>query len=402
MPLTSAFDQEILALPFYDDGHRRLADAIGTWCDDRAPQWKDVRKEDPEEAGRRLVRMLGDDGWLAFLDPSASGGHPGDFRAIGLMREALAYAEDLADFAFSIQSLAATPIIRYGSEEQKERYLPRLADGSLIGAFAVSELEAGSDVASVGLRAERDVDGGYVLNGQKAWIANAGIADLYVVVARTGEGPGPLGLSAFLITPAGTPGVRAHERLDAVAPRAFAHLSFENCRVPREAVLGKPGKGFIIAMDLLERFRMTVGAAALGFARRAADTALAHARTRRIGNGKLIDLQLPRASLADMDVRLNAAALLVARAGWEADHGSRRFARHSSIAKLYATEEAQHVVDSAVQLLGAAGVVADSVTERLYRQIRSLRIYEGTSEVMRLTIAGTIDTRRAGLPARYL
>ncbi|UUU39508.1 acyl-CoA dehydrogenase family protein [Streptomyces sp. NBC_00162] len=402
MELTSAFDQEVLALPFYDDGHRRLANAIGTWCDGRAPLWKEVRRQDPEKAGRRLVRELGEDGWLSFLDPrTAPGGLPGDFRSICLMREALAYAEDLADFSFSIQALAATPIIRYGSEEQKENYLSRMAEGSLIGAFAVSEREAGSDIASVGLQAERDEDGGYVLNGQKAWIANAGIADVYVVIARTGEGPGPLGLTAFLV-PAGSRGLQVHERLDAVAPRAFAHLSFENCRVPREAVLGKPGRGFVIAMDLLERFRMTVGAAALGFARRAADTALAHARTRRIGNEKLVDLQLTKASLAEMDVRLNAAALLVARAGWEADHGSRRFARHSSIAKLYATEEAQHVVDSAVQLLGAAGVVADSVTERLYRQIRSLRIYEGTSEVMRLTIAGTLDARRAALPARYL
>lgn len=401
MELTSAFDQEILALPFYDDRHRGLADAIGTWCDGRAPLWNEVRRQDPEKAGRQLVRTLGEDGWLAFLDPrTASDTLPGDFRSICLMREALAYAEDLADFAFSIQALAATPVIRYGSEEQKERYLPRMARGSLIGAFAVSEHAAGSDIASVGLRAERDEDGGYVLNGQKAWIANAGIADVYVVIARTGEGPGPLGLSAFLV-PADSRGLRVHG-LDAVAPRAFGHLSFEDCRLPREAVLGKPGKGFVIAMDLLERFRMTVGAAALGFARRAADTALAHARSRRIGNDKLIDLQLTKATLADMDVRLNAAALLVARAGWEADQGSRRFARHSSIAKLYATEEAQHVVDSAVQVLGAAGVVADSVTERLYRQIRSLRIYEGTSEVMRLTIAGTLDARRAALPARYL
>ncbi|MEW2065622.1 acyl-CoA dehydrogenase family protein [Streptomyces sp. NPDC007346] len=402
MEPTSAFDQEILALPFYDDRHRRLANSIGTWCDGRAPLWKEVRREDPEKAGRRLVRMLGEDGWLAFLDPrSAPGGPSGDFRTISLMREALAYAEDLADFAFSIQALAATPVIRYGSEEQKEHYLPRMAKGSLIGAFAVSEQEAGSDIASVGLRAEPEEDGGYVLNGQKAWIANAGIADVYVVIARTGEGPGPLGLTAFLV-PATTPGLRAHDRLDVVAPRAFAHLSFENCRVPREAVLGRPGKGFVIAMDLLERFRMTVGAAALGFARRAADTALAHARTRRIGNERLVDLQLTKAALADMAVRLDAAALLVARAGWEIDHGSRRFARHSSIAKLYATEEAQHIVDSAVQLLGAAGVAGDSVTERLYRQIRSLRIYEGTSEVMRLTIAGTLDARRATLPARFL
>ncbi|MGI5471281.1 acyl-CoA dehydrogenase family protein [Streptomyces sp. CA-132043] len=399
MSQLTSFDPEILELPFYEEPHRRLADAVGAWCDDRPAFWDEIRAESPEKAGLRLVRQLGEDGWLAFLDPdSGAAGLPGDFRAICLMREALAYAEDLADFAFSIQALAATPVIRYGSEAQRRHYLPRMATGSLIGAFAVSEEEAGSDVAAVALRAERDADGGYVLNGQKAWIANGSIADVYVVIARTGEGPGPLGLSAFLV-PADTPGVRVGRRLDALAPRSFAHLVFEDCRVPADAVLGRPGKGFVIAMDLLERFRMTVGAAALGFARRAADTALARARTRRIGGGKLMDLQLTQASLADMDVQLNAAALLVARAAWEADRGSRRFARHSSIAKLHATEEAQRIIDASVQLLGASGVVKDSVTERLYRQIRSLRIYEGTSEVMRLTIAGTLDTRRAARAA---
>ncbi|MFI8993948.1 acyl-CoA dehydrogenase family protein [Streptomyces sp. NPDC053542] len=400
MQQITSFDPEILQLPFYEDRHRRLAEALGTWCDARTDLWDEVRQEDPEKAGLRLVRQLGEDGWLAFLDPeSGTEGLPGDHRALCLTREALAYAEDLADFAFSIQALSATPVIRFGSDAQKRHYLPRMATGSLVGAFAVSEEEAGSDVAAVALRADRDPDGGYVLNGRKAWIANGSIADVYVVIARTGGAPGALGLTAFLV-PAGTPGVRVGRRLDALAPRSFAHLDFEDCRVPADAVLGKPGKGFVIAMDLLERFRMTVGAAALGFARRAADTALARARTRSVGGAKLIDLQLTQASLADMDVQLNAAALLVARAAWEADRGSRRFARHSSIAKLYATEEAQRIVDTAVQLLGASGVVKDSVTERLYRQIRALRIYEGTSEVMRLTIAGTLDTRRAARAAR--
>ncbi|MBZ4017117.1 acyl-CoA dehydrogenase family protein [Streptomyces purpurogeneiscleroticus] len=400
MQQITSFDPEILELPFYEDQHRRLAEALGTWCDARTALWDEVRQEDPEKAGLRLVRQLGEDGWLAFLDPeSGTEGLPGDHRALCLTREALAYAEDLADFAFSIQALSATPVIRFGSEAQKRHYLPRMATGSLVGAFAVSEEEAGSDVASVALRADRGPDGGYVLNGRKAWIANGSIADVYVVIARTGGAPGALGLTAFLV-PADTPGVRVGRRLDALAPRSFAHLDFEDCRVPADAVLGKPGKGFVIAMDLLERFRMTVGAAALGFARRAADTALARARTRSVGGTKLIDLQLTQASLADMDVQLNAAALLVARAAWEADRGSRRFARHSSIAKLYATEEAQRIVDTAVQLLGASGVVKDSVTERLYRQIRALRIYEGTSEVMRLTIAGTLDTRRAARAAR--
>ncbi|MGD3109645.1 acyl-CoA dehydrogenase family protein [Streptomyces sp. YGL11-2] len=393
-PLTS-FDPDILDLPFYDDAHRRLADTFGAWCDQRTAQWAEIRDDDPDKVGLCLVRQLGADGWLSFLDPAAEPGPvPGDLRSLCLMREALAYAEDLADFAFSIQALAATPLLRFGSDEQRRHYLPRMATGSLVGAFAVSEEEAGSDIAAVGLRADRTDGGGYVLNGHKAWIANGTVAEVYVVIARTGEGPGPLGLTAFLV-PADTPGVRVRDRLGAVAPRSFAHLAFEDCRVPREAVLGKPGKGFVIAMDLLERFRMTVGAAALGFARRAADTALARARTRRIGGGPLIDQQLTKVTLADMDVQLNAAALLVARAAWEADRGAPRFARHSNIAKLYATEEAQRIVDTAVQLLGASGLVKDSVTERLYRQIRSLRIYEGTSEVMRLTIAGTLDIRRA-------
>lgn len=400
-PLTS-FDPEILDLPFYDDGHRNLARAVGAWCERNTELWAGIREEDPEKAGLGLVGQLGRDGWLAFLDPvTAPADTPGDLRALCLMREALAYHEDLADFAFSVQALAATPLLRFGSDEQKQRYLPAMARGDLVGAFAVSEEEAGSDVAAVALRADRTADGGYELNGRKAWIANGGIAGLYVVIARTGEGPGALGLTAFLV-PADTPGVRVSERLDPVAPRSFAHLAFEGCRLPADAVLGRPGRGFVIAMDLLERFRMTVGAAALGFARRASDTALARARTRRVGSGRLIDLQLTQASLADMDVQLNAASLLVARAAWEADRGSRRFARHSCIAKLHATEEAQHIIDTAVQLLGATGVIRDSITERLYRQIRSLRIYEGTSEVMRMTIAQTLDTRRATRAERDL
>ncbi|WP_241777538.1 acyl-CoA dehydrogenase family protein, partial [Streptomyces sp. CT34] len=247
-PLTS-FDREILDLPFYDDAHRRLADTFGAWCDQRTALWDEIRDDDPDKAGLRLVRQLGADGWLSFLDPAAEPGPAaGDHRSLCLMREALAYAEDLADFAFSIQALAATPLIRFGSDAQRRHYLPRMATGTLVGAFAVSEEEAGSDIAAVALRADRADDGGYVLNGHKAWIANGTIADVYVVIARTGEGPGPLGLTAFLV-PADTPGVRVRERLGAVAPRSFAHLAFEDCRVPREAVLGKPGKGFVIAMD---------------------------------------------------------------------------------------------------------------------------------------------------------
>jgi acyl-CoA dehydrogenase len=395
MDLDTSLDAAILELPFYDEPHRRLARAIGTWCDDRTDRWDGIRGDAPEKAGTELTRELGADGWFAFLDPASDPGTvPGDHRALCLMRETLAYAEDLADFAFSIQALAATPILRHGSDEQKRRHLPGMANGTVLGAFAVSEEEAGSDVAALGLRAERTEDGGFVLNGHKAWIANGGIADLYCVIARTGEGPGPLGLTAFLV-PADTPGLHVRESIDVIAPRAFAHLAFEDCRVPPDSVLGRRGGGFVIAMDLLERFRMTVGAAALGFARRAADTALARARSRPAYGGRLLDLQLVKAALADMEVKLNAGSLLVARAAWEADRGNRRYPKHSSIAKLYATETAQEIVDASVQLLGAAGLVKDSVTERLYRQIRSLRIYEGTSEVQRLTIAGALDMRRA-------
>ncbi|WP_307135549.1 acyl-CoA dehydrogenase family protein [Streptomyces aurantiacus] len=393
MDTTTMYDPDLLDLPLYDAHHRRFARQFGTWCTSYGELWETVRRTPPDASGRQLVELLGADGWLAGLDPDAgSPDIPTDLRTLCLAREALAYTEDLADFAYSIQSLSATPLIRFGDEEQRRRYLPGMAKGLLVGAFAVSEREAGSEVAAVGLSARRDGNG-YVLDGSKAWIAHATIADLFVVVARTGEGPGPLGLTAFLV-PADTPGLRT-EPLDAIAPRSFGHLVLENCRVPDESVLGRPGKGFIIAMDLLERFRMTVAAAALGFARRASDTALVHTRNRRAYGGTLFDLQLVKASLADMEVRLNASALLTARAAWECDRGGRGFARHSNIAKVYATEAAQQTVDAAVQLFGAAGVVRDGVPERLYRQIRSLRIYEGSTDVLRLAVAGSLDVRRA-------
>ncbi|MEU8588236.1 acyl-CoA dehydrogenase family protein [Streptomyces sp. NPDC048664] len=389
----TSHDPEILGLPFYDDAHRALAAEAGAWCDAHLVLWEETREADPDAAGRRLVRTLGEAGWLAGLNPAEPGDHPGDLRAVCLRREALAYAEDLADFAYSIQALSATPIIRFGSERQRADWLPGLAAGTLIGAFAVSEKEAGSDLAAVALSATKDADGSYVLDGRKAWIANATIADVFVVIARTGEGPGALGLSALLV-PADTPGLRV-EPVDATAPRSFGQLSFEDCRLPAEALLGRPGRGFVVAVDLLERFRTTVGAAALGFARRAHDTALAHTRAREAYGATLFDLQLVKGRLADMEITLNASALMVARAAWETDRGSRSFARHSNMAKVYATEAAQRTVDDAVQLLGAAGIVRDGVTERLYRQIRSLRIYEGSTDVLRMAIAGSLDMRRA-------
>jgi acyl-CoA dehydrogenase len=394
----SHFDEGILGLPFFERRHRALAQRIGEWCQANAALCEEPHQDGPEGKGLAILRALAEAGWLAFLAPDADqeAAAYGDLRSLCLMREALAYADDLADYAFSIQALSATPILRFGTDAQQRRYLPGLASGSLVGAFAVSEEHAGSDIAALELRAERTV-AGYLLNGHKAWIANGSIADVICVVARTGEGPGALGLTAFLV-PATTPGVGVRERISTMAPRAFAHLRFEDCLVPEESVLGKPGGGFVVAMDVLERFRMTVGAAALGFARRAADAALARARSRPIYDGRLFDLPTVKATFADIEVKLNAAALLVARAAWEGDGGSRRLSKHSSMAKLYATEVAQEIVDASLQISGAAGLVSDSVTERLYRVIRSLRIYEGASEVQKAIIAGTLDVHSGPTP----
>lgn len=387
-----SFDAGILALPFYEPRHVQRAQQIESWCAEYTELWDDS-DTDPDATGLRILRALGEHGWLAALDPAAGpeGLAAGDCRSLCLLREGLAYADDLADFAFSIQALAATPIVRHGNEEQQRRYLAPMAKGTLCGAFAISEPDVGSDVAAIGLRAEK-VGDGYVLNGAKAWIANGGIADLFCVIARTGEGPGALGLTAFLV-PANTPGLTVGQRVPLIAPRSFADLEFTDCHLPQDSVLGRPGAGFVIAMEVLERFRMTVGAAAIGFARRATDAALAHAKNRKMYGAKQFDLQLVKATFADIEVELNAAALLVARAAWAADRGDPAAAKHSSIAKLYATERAQHIVDACVQVFGAAGLVADSVAERLYRQIRSLRIYEGSSEVQKMIIAGSLGGR---------
>jgi acyl-CoA dehydrogenase len=389
-------DESMLSLPFYEESHAEVARRAARWCSAHQHHW---RGSDPAHAGatgRRILRALGQEGLLAFLDPDATDARGGDVRSLCLSREVLAYTEDLADFAFSIQALSATPILRHGTAAQRRRYLPAMASGRAQGAFAVSEEGAGSDLSAIALAA-KPISDGYVLNGHKAWIACGTTADLYCVLARTGEGPGPLGLTAFLV-PADTTGVRVREEVPFIAPRSLAHLAFEDCHVPADAVLGRPGGGFVIAMELLDRFRVTVGAAAVGFARRAADAALARARHRVIYGGHLFDVPTVREACADMEVKLNAAALLVARAAWEIDHDRRRWARHSSIAKLYATEAAQQIVDATVQVFGAAGLVAGSLPERLYRQIRSLRIYEGSSEVQRQVIAGALDPGRGDAP----
>ncbi|HEV2343203.1 MAG TPA: acyl-CoA dehydrogenase [Actinocrinis sp.] len=401
MSLPEAFDPDVLALPLFDAAHRTLADEIGQWCADRAKAWAGLDTTDPAAAGRGMLAELGQAGWLRHLGPDRPGcdigsgrpdrdirsGQPDrDIRSLCLRRQALAYHEDLADFGYSIQELTAAAIARHGTDEQRRRHLPGLAAGTSAGALALSESGAGSDLAAVALEATPDGDG-FVLNGTKAWIAQGDIADVCVVLARTGDGPGPLGLTTFLVDCA-APGFGA-EPIGAIAPRSWASLTFTDFRAGPETVLGERGQGLVVALDVLERARATVAAAAIGFARRAFRLALDHARTRKAYGGRLADLQLVRSSLAGMDVKLSAASLLTARAAWAMDLGL-DYAKHSSAAKLYSTEAAGEIVDAAVQIFGAAGLVSGSAMERLYRQIRSLRIYEGSSEVIAMTIADAL------------
>lgn len=383
MSFSEVFDPDVLTLPLFDDAHRDLADEIAKWCGDQSGAWAGLDTTDPAAACRVVLTELGRAGWLRHLDPDQSGS---DLRSLCLRRQALAYHEDLADFVYSIQELTATAITRHGTGEQGRRYLPGLAAGTSAGALALSEAGAGSDLAAVALEATPDGDG-FVLDGAKTWIALGDIADVYVVLARTGDGPGALGLTTFLVD-RDAPGIDA-EPIGAIAPRSWAKLTFTGVRVGHEAVLGERGQGFVVALDVLERARATVAAAAIGFARRAFRLALGHARSRGAYGRRLADLQLVRSSLAGMDVKLSAASLLTARAAWAVDTGL-DYAKHSSTAKLYATEAAGEIVDSAVQIFGAAGLVAGSAMEQLYRQIRSLRIYEGSSEVIEMTIADAL------------
>jgi acyl-CoA dehydrogenase len=305
-------------------------------------------------------------------------------RALCLIRETLARHDGLADFAFAMQGLGAGPISLFGSTEQR-RWLKAVRSGEAIAAFALTEQKSGSDVANIGTTATRDGDG-FILDGEKFWISNGGIADFYVVFARTGENPGAKGLSAFLI-PATLPGLSVTERIEVIAPHPLARLKFDRLAIPASAMIGSPGEGFKIAMATLDVFRSTVGAAALGFARRALDEALARVSQRELFGGPLADLQMVQGYIADMALDIDAAALLIYRAAWTKDNGAARVTREASMAKLFATERAQRVIDKAVQLHGGDGVRSGHVVERLYREIRALRIYEGASEVQKVVIA---------------
>ncbi len=387
-------DQSWLEWPFFDDRHRDLAREVDAWASRHASH---AHGTDVDEECRALVAALAAGGWLSHAIAGTAHGGAGeaiDTRAICIVRETLARHSGLADFAFAMQGLGSGAICLAGSPAQKERYLPQVVAGRAIAAFALSEPDAGSDVAAMACSARRDGDD-YVLNGEKTWISNGGIADFYVVFARTGEGPPSSGakgggkrssgISAFVVD-AGTPGFDIAERIQLIAPHPLAKLRFAGCRVPAAQRLGSEGEGFRIAMRTLDIFRTSVAAAALGFGRRAFDEAIARATTRRIFDGVLADFQLTQARLADMATTLDSAALLTYRAAWQRDRG-RPVTREAAMAKLVATEGAQRVIDAAVQVFGGLGVVSGQPVERLYREIRALRIYEGASEVQQLIIA---------------
>ena len=377
-------DQSYLKWPFFDARHEQLARELDVWAANHIAQ---EHGHDVDAECRKLVKQLGDAGWLGHAVAGAAFGGVGeqiDTRAICLIRETLARHSGLADFAFAMQGLGSGAISLAGTEAQKQRYLARVAKGEAIAAFALSEPDAGSDVAAMSCSAERIGDD-YVINGEKTWISNGGIADFYVVFVRTGEAPGARGITA-LIVDAQTPGLAIAERIDVIAPHPLARLKFTDCRVPVAQRVGAAGEGFKVAMRTLDVFRTSVAAAALGFARRAMDESLHRATTRKMFSGVLADFQLTQAKLAQMATLIDSAALLTYRAAWQRDQGQ-NVTREAAMAKMTATENAQQVIDAAVQMWGGMGVMSGVTVERLYREIRALRIYEGATEVQQLIIA---------------
>ena len=375
-------DTTFLDWPFFDDRHRAFAADLEAWAD-RTDAVGLHGDHDLDGDCRTILKALAEGGWLRNAVPDAAGKL--DVRTLCLTRETLARRSGLADFVFAMQGLGSGPISLFGTPDQKARWLPGVAAGETIAAFALSEPEAGSDVAALSTTARRDGDD-WVLDGTKTFISNGGLADRYTVFARTGEAPGAKGLSGFVID-ADTPGFEIVERIPLMAPHPLATIRFTNCRIDGDRLLGQPGEGFRIAMATLDVFRSTVAAAALGFSRRAFDEAAARTTARTLFGAPMSDLQLVQASLADMALKIDASALLVYRAAWLKDRGAPRVTREAAMAKLYATDEAQAVIDAAVQLFGGLGVVSGNPVERLYREIRALRIYEGASEVQKIVIA---------------
>ena len=375
-------DKTFLNWPFFEDHHRALAAQLEDWATDKLAS---VDHSDTDTACRHLVTQLGQAGILNHSATDPADPRSLDVRSLCLIRETLARHDGLADFAFAMQGLGTGAISLFGSDTQKFEWLSRTRTGEAISAFALTEPQSGSDVANSTMTATEDGND-FVLNGEKTWISNGGIADVYTLFARTGEAPGARGLSAFIL-PNGLPGFEIVERLETIAPHPLATLRFTDCRIPKSALLGERGDGFKIAMSVLDVFRSTVAAAALGFARRALDEALNRVSTRQVMGTQLFDLQMVQGHIADMALDVDAAALLVYRAAWTKDSGAPRVTREAAMAKLFATDQAQQIIDKAVQLHGGDGVKSNEPVERLYREIRALRIYEGASDVQRVVIA---------------
>lgn len=379
--------------PFFEDSHRSFKAGLDTWCD---TQLQDATHDESRAAVDArcitLVDRMGQGGWLAHaVAGRAHGGFAEqiDTRRLCLLRETLAYHEGLADFAFAMQGLGSGAISLMGSPAQQATYLPRVVRGQSLAAFALSEPDAGSDVAAMQCSATM-VDGGYELNGRKTWISNGGIAGFYVVFARTGEAPGARGISAFIVD-ADTPGLVIEERIDVMAPHPLATLRFDAMRLPETARISKAGEGFKVAMATLDVFRTSVAAASLGFARRALHASIDWARQRKMFGQSLADFQITQSKLADMATLLDAATLLTYRAAWLRDQGQ-RVTREAAMAKMNATESAQTIIDMAVQMHGGMGVKKGCIVESLYREIRALRIYEGATEVQQLIIGKALLT----------
>jgi acyl-CoA dehydrogenase len=374
--------------PFLEPRHKTLAEDLELWAGHALSEGThphSVREVD--EACRTLVRQLGEGGWLKYAIGGRAYGASADTidtRGVCLIRETLAYHWGLADFAFAMQGLGSGAISNFGTHDQKQRYLPRVASGAAVAAFAISEPDAGSDVAALKCATKRDGDY-YLISGEKTWISNGGIADFYVTFARTGEDSGSRGISAFIIN-ADSPGLKIAERIEVMAPHPLARLVFDNCRIPATQLLGEEGQGFKIAMSTLDIFRSSVAAAALGFARRALKEAFSRSTSRKMFGQTLADFQLTQAKLAKMATDIDAAALLTYRAAWLKDQGQ-PVTVEAAMAKLTATEIAQQAIDSAMQIFGALGVASGQTVEQLYREIRPLRIYEGATEVQQLIIA---------------
>jgi len=388
---------DTLAWPFFDDAHRRFAHEIARWADATLPS---LPHDDVDAACRARVAALGKAGFLAAVVPAEHGGLYAklDVRTLCLAREILAYRDGLADFAFAMQGLGTASISLFGSDELKRRYLPPVREGRAIAAFALSEPEAGSDVAALATTSKADGSGHVRLDGRKTWISNGGIAAHYIVFARSGEAPGAKGLSAFVVD-ADAAGLRIAERIETITPHPLATIDFDGVRVPVSQRLGAPGEGFRVAMATLDIFRATVGAAALGFARRALTESIERAATRKLFGAPLGDLQMTQAAIAESATEVDAAALLVYRAAWQKDRGAARITREAAMAKMFATEAAQRVIDRAVQLHGGFGVTKGVKVEELYREIRALRIYEGATEVQKIVIAREALKNRPGKPA---